>query len=162
LIDEICGMCYSQVATKKIEEVIFNDDPMRNRHPHTQHICTDCFRIVMNHKDSTTFSSAVDEPMPTSGKDLVLDEVLKHPSITSNIRNDLEDRAQKGLSEYGTYLQSYNGRNATMDAYQESLDLLMYMKQMEMEEKTETLTGGCQLVLNIILQLKDLVDERET
>jgi len=39
--------------------------------------------------------------------------------------------------KYGTVLKTHNGRNALMDAYQEALNLCMYLKQalLEQEEK---------------------------
>jgi hypothetical protein len=42
---------------------------------------------------------------------------------------DLEARKQVGLERYGTMLQPFNGRDALMDAYQEALDLSVYLKQ---------------------------------
>lgn len=45
------------------------------------------------------------------------------------VRNDLELRAEEGLKKYGTYLQANNGRDALVDAYQEALDLCLYLRQ---------------------------------
>lgn len=42
---------------------------------------------------------------------------------------DLTARAEEGRKKYGTYLESFNGRDALMDAYQESLDQTMYLRQ---------------------------------
>lgn len=47
---------------------------------------------------------------------------------------DLKKRAIKGQKTYGTKLRTNNGRNALIDAYQEALDLCMYLRQ-EIEEK---------------------------
>jgi len=63
------------------------------------------------------------EPMPTKGKINVLPEVIK----------DLQDREVVGIKRYGTPLQTENGRDALMDAYQEALDLVMYLKQVLLE-----------------------------
>lgn len=65
------------------------------------------------------------EPKPTAGRDIVLTAVLQ----------DLRDRAEAGKLKYGTYLMTHNGRNALMDAYQEALDLCMYLKQALMEQE---------------------------
>lgn len=75
--------------------------------------------------------AALYEPMPIQGKVIVLDLVKK----------DLEDRAIMGNEKYGTYLMTHNGRNALMDAYQECLDLAMYLRQLlfEQEEKNENI-----------------------
>lgn len=67
--------------------------------------------------------AAIHEPMPTGDGPIVLDEVLK----------DLKSRAEVGREKYGTMLRANNGRDPLMDAYQESLDLTMYLKQALME-----------------------------
>lgn len=66
------------------------------------------------------------EPPPRPGEKRVLDLVLA----------DLRARAEAGKIKYGTYLMTRNGRDALMDAYQEALDLVMYLRQ-ELEEKEE-------------------------
>jgi hypothetical protein len=43
---------------------------------------------------------------------------------------DLQERAEFGFKKYGVYLQPFNGRNAAMDAYQETLDHANYMRQL--------------------------------
>lgn len=65
------------------------------------------------------------EPPPKPGKVVVLDLVLK----------DLQDRAEMGKEKYGTYLMTHNGRNTLMDAYQEALDLVMYLRQALYEQE---------------------------
>lgn len=71
----------------------------------------------------------VHEPTPTETPQSrpVLDEVVA----------DLKARSETGRIKYGTLLKTHNGRNALMDAYQEALDLAMYLKQrlMEMEDE---------------------------
>lgn len=42
---------------------------------------------------------------------------------------DLQARAEMGKRKYGTELRADNGRDALMDAYQETLDLAMYLRQ---------------------------------
>ena len=64
------------------------------------------------------------EPMPRDGKADVLPAVIV----------DLKQRSRVGTLKYGTPLQTHNGRNALMDAYQEALDLVMYLKQCLMEQ----------------------------
>jgi hypothetical protein len=76
--------------------------------------------------EMTDFDATKHEPPPTKGKKKVLDLVLK----------DLTDRAEVGKERYGTYLEIHNGRDALMDAYQEALDLSMYLRQ-AMEERAE-------------------------
>jgi len=71
------------------------------------------------------FNASIHEPVPITGKIIILDLVKK----------DLIDRAETGNKKYGTYLMSHNGRDALMDAYQEVLDLAMYLRQKLYEEK---------------------------
>jgi len=67
--------------------------------------------------------ASIHEPPPLPGKKKILDGVL----------SDLTMRAIKGELKYGTALKTFNSRDALMDAYQEALDLVMYLKQALME-----------------------------
>jgi hypothetical protein len=42
---------------------------------------------------------------------------------------DMHERDQVGRERYGTPLQAHNGRDALVDAYQEALDLVVYLRQ---------------------------------
>ena len=42
---------------------------------------------------------------------------------------DMQERDRIGRIRYGTPLQAGNGRDALLDAYQEALDLAVYLKQ---------------------------------
>ncbi len=42
---------------------------------------------------------------------------------------DIEKRVQAGKQKYGMYLETHNGRDALWDAYQEAIDLVMYLRQ---------------------------------
>mgnify|MGYP000887023786 CR=1 FL=1 len=59
------------------------------------------------------------------------------PSIHDLVIKDMESRKQMGLKKYGTVLQAGNGRNALKDAYEEVLDLAMYLKQKLEEENAK-------------------------
>ncbi len=48
---------------------------------------------------------------------------------------DMRRRDADGRARYGTPLQAFNGRDALTDAYQEALDLAVYLRQ-EIEERT--------------------------
>lgn len=63
--------------------------------------------------------AAIHEPKPKQGKIDILPVVIQ----------DLKDRSNMGKDKYGTVLQSHNGRDSLMDAYQEALDLVMYLRQ---------------------------------
>jgi len=42
---------------------------------------------------------------------------------------DMKQRDKVGRERYGTPLQTFNGRDALIDAYQEALDLVVYLRQ---------------------------------
>lgn len=43
--------------------------------------------------------------------------------------DDMRKRDQTGRERYGTPLQANNGRDALQDAYEEALDLAVYLRQ---------------------------------
>lgn len=51
---------------------------------------------------------------------------------------DMKARNAFGAKKYGTPLQPFNGRNALVDAYQECLDLCVYLKQRILEDEHGT------------------------
>lgn len=59
------------------------------------------------------------------------------------VLRDVRERAEHGKKQYGTYLQADNGRNALQDAYEEALDLVVYLKQALQEQmpKPEPILG---------------------
>lgn len=57
-------------------------------------------------------------PTPTDG-----------PSMHDLVIEDMAKRKSFGLAKYGTLLQAGNGRDALMDAYEEVLDLAVYLRQ---------------------------------
>lgn len=58
------------------------------------------------------------------------------PDIQSQVVADIEQRRQLGIDRYGTALQPFNGRDVDQDAYEEAMDLTMYLKQ-RMIERTD-------------------------
>lgn len=75
---------------------------------------------------------------------------MKNPSIVKQkepkgrgadiavlVQKDIEMRAVIGEQTYGERLRAHNGRSALIDAYQEALDLAMYLRQ-ELEETSES------------------------
>jgi hypothetical protein len=71
--------------------------------------------------------AAKTQSMPKQGKKDILPAVI----------TDLKRRDEIGTIKYGTTLQSNNGRDCLMDAYQEVLDLAMYLRQVIMERDGE-------------------------
>lgn len=68
--------------------------------------------------------------------------VIGRASVTDAIVKDMTDRREHGIKKYGTELMTNNGRDALVDAYQEALDLVVYLKQelMERDAKTQSAT----------------------
>lgn len=56
-----------------------------------------------------------------------------HPHVADVVIMDIRDRKQLGIGRYGVALQPFNGRDALTDAYQEALDLCMYLRQAILE-----------------------------
>lgn len=48
--------------------------------------------------------------------------------VLDAVVDDLCDRAMAGKKKYGVFLSHNNGRDHLVDAYQEALDLCMYLK----------------------------------
>ena len=69
--------------------------------------------------------AATPQPAPTGNGVEILPLVIA----------DLNARAEMGEKKYGTRLKAHNGRDALMDAYQEALDLCMYLRQKIEEAK---------------------------
>lgn len=57
------------------------------------------------------------------------------PSSHDLVVEDLLKRKEFGLAKYGTLLQVFNGRNSLEDAYDEILDLAVYLRTLLEEER---------------------------
>jgi hypothetical protein len=62
-------------------------------------------------------------------------EVNDLPCVQDMVVTDIEARKKVGIERYGTVLQPFNGRSSLMDAYQEALDLAIYLRQLLYEEE---------------------------
>jgi hypothetical protein len=56
---------------------------------------------------------------------------------------DIEARASFGERKYGERLTTHNGRRGLQDAYEEALDLCMYLRQV-LEERADIVEGDLQ------------------
>ena len=65
-------------------------------------------------------SDVVDQPPPVANTST---------PIWDFVIEDMRQRDHVGRQRYGTPLQAGNGRDALVDAYQEALDLVVYLKQ---------------------------------
>lgn len=52
-----------------------------------------------------------------------------HEPVWENVIQDMWKRHQKGVETYGVPLQPFNGRDALQDAYEECLDMAVYLRQ---------------------------------
>lgn len=52
-----------------------------------------------------------------------------HEPVWKNVISDMWKRHHKGIQTYGVPLQPFNGRDALWDAYEEALDLAVYLRQ---------------------------------
>ena len=75
--------------------------------------------------------AAQPEPPPERGRQNVADLVLA----------DIQARIEMGYQKYNTKLQTFNGRDALWDAYQEAIDLVMYLRQ-EIAERATAAPGA--------------------
>lgn len=73
------------------------------------------------------FDASRHEPDPAPGQ----------TDIGQLVLIDIQARIDAGYEKYGTKLQSHNGRNALIDAYQEAIDLCMHLRQAIEEQKTD-------------------------
>ena len=55
------------------------------------------------------------------------------PAVQDLVIQDVEERKALGISRYGTMLQPLNGRNGFRDLYEELLDAVNYMRQVQEE-----------------------------
>lgn len=62
-------------------------------------------------------------------------------SVTDAVIDDLVLRREHGIGKYGVELKTFNVRDAMLDAYQESLDTTVYLKQCLMERATRQPVG---------------------
>lgn len=52
----------------------------------------------------------------------------EHPEVWMLVKQDMLKRNAFGLKKYGVALQPFNGRDALQDAYEEALDLCVYLR----------------------------------
>lgn len=75
--------------------------------------------------DTDRYLAQTDEPAPMPNQSRPIWEIVVE---------DMRQRDQVGRQRYGTPLQADNGRDALVDAYQELLDLCVYLRQFLAED----------------------------
>lgn len=68
-----------------------------------------------------------DQPLPHADE--------RQPVIHHLVQDDLQGRLEVGITRYGQGLRAFNGRNADQDAYEEVLDLAVYLRQRLIERE---------------------------
>jgi|APSaa5957512622_1039677.scaffolds.fasta_scaffold17693_3 hypothetical protein len=106
-----CDVCGSWIGA----DVSLSD--VRSGRPHYCKVC-------LTKYESAQGIAVVEQDPPIENEGDVTFEVIK----------DLEDRRQLGIERYGTHLQPFNGRDSLVDAYQEMLDFVVYIKQYLIEQ----------------------------
>lgn len=71
------------------------------------------------------------QPPPVVEEDMSVD-------VNRLVIDDLNKRKEMGIAKYGKALTTYNGRNGLIDAYQEALDMTLYLRQQLEEEIQES------------------------
>lgn len=114
---------------------------------------------------------AGDQPLPTVNdqpavQDLVISDLHAAGYQASEetkarlalIAADVEDRKRLGIERYGTLLQAHNGRDSLRDAYDESLDLIIYLRQLIAEGKIRLTTlylGAIEISIQLRVDMYD-------
>jgi len=102
---------------------------------------------------------STDQPLPKPGKDYVQEYMIDNlrasidmdDEIRAALIRGIEARRELGIRKYGRPLETFNGRDALADAWDEALDLWTYVNQLEMEDNdTGSLPG---VVLSIVFRL---------
>lgn len=87
----------------------------------------------MDHSYATETTLSLD---PHGQTNQPLPQPNEHPSCHDLLIADIKARAAFGLRKYGQPLRGFNGRNTLRDAYEEVLDLAVYLRQLMYEVET--------------------------
>lgn len=78
---------------------------------------------------------------------------------------DAKERHEQGVAKYGVGLQPFNGRDALKDAYQESLDMLAYTRQLFWENTCNDDPGAIvelmDVAINSVLAYRTVIYARD-
>jgi len=74
-----------------------------------------------------SFSFDLSEPEPPPKESI-------YPFVWDLVVQDMRERDEAGAKKYLTRLRPHNGRDALVDAYQEALDLVVYLRQFIYEQ----------------------------
>jgi hypothetical protein len=75
-------------------------------------------------------------------------------AIADLVIADIQDRKRVGVERYGVALQAHNGRDALLDAYEESLDQTKYLKQALVERADHRAEGAAEELASVAAYLR--------
>ncbi len=102
----------------------------RSRRPCFQPGRLACARACLQRMTTTNLSTPEPDPIPNE----------KTP-VWELVIADMRERDASGRAKYGVPLQPFNGRKALVDAYQEQLDFVVYMRQALYEQEARARTA---------------------
>lgn len=88
--------------------------------PDSWWVCTEAEMAAEPNCPFKSKSLNLAEPKPTKNT---------NPAVWDLVITDMQERDQFGMKKYNTRLQPFNGRDPLVDAYQEVLDLAVYLRQ---------------------------------
>ena len=98
-------------------------------------------------------------------QDLVEAEMRAMGASGAAVADDVVKRKAQGLAKYGTVLRPFNGRDATVDLYQELLDAAQYARQILAEEliagAAGPVTGIYPLLLMMAIRVREMIADQE-
>lgn len=90
----------------------------------TQGWCSECEYYITCRSASNAIEWKQPSPKPNN-----------HQATWALVISDMVNRNNIGVAKYGTPLQPFNGRNSLQDAYEEVLDLAVYLKNAIVESE---------------------------
>ena len=102
-----------------------------------------------------------EQPLPIKNQnkpivDLIVKDLSHFQDVAAPaIIEDLWKRKALGISRYGRALQAHNGRDAFRDAYEEAMDLCVYLRQLvEETPHDQEAYEDYQLAVHLLLRMK--------
>lgn len=87
---------------------------------------------------------------------LVLDVVMADGGVYGHaVIADLMARKRLGIERYGVALQAFNGRDMGRDAYEEALDLAVYLRgELAEDPRSRMIADDLKLAIRLLLRLR--------
>ncbi|NDD97699.1 MAG: hypothetical protein EBZ93_09395 [Actinobacteria bacterium] len=107
-------------------------------------------------------AALAEQPAPAAGMGDIWADII--PDLPAILQPYATERRRQGIERYRTPLQPHNGRDALYDAMQEALDLVVYLRQAEMEEyrraHLEEISGAMQHALDAAQLIAEMIERR--